>query len=124
MMIPRAIAAVLLGVLLVACGEREGTQTPPGPVSGNRQLGKALLADYGCAACHRINGIAPRPGLVGPPLQDIAKASYIAGVLPNTEDNMVRWIMHPREVSPGTAMPDLGVSAEQARDMAAYLYKQ
>jgi cytochrome c len=123
MMILRAFAAVLLGVLLAAC-DREGTQPPPGPVNGDRELGKVLLADYGCAACHRIDGIAPRPGLVGPPLQDIAKASYIAGVLPNTEDNMVRWIMHPRQISPGTAMPELGVSAEQARDMAAYLYKQ
>ncbi|RXZ36820.1 cytochrome c1 protein [Oxalobacteraceae bacterium CAVE-383] len=119
----RAIAAALLGLALTACGQ-EGTQTPPGPVTGDPRSGKSLLADYGCAACHRIKGIDPRPGLVGPPLEDIAKTSYIAGVLPNTEDNMVRWIQHPRQVSPGTAMPDLGVSAAQARDMAAYLYGQ
>ena len=28
-----------------------------------------------------------------------------------------------QEVDPGNAMPDLGVSATDARDMAAYLYE-
>jgi cytochrome c len=119
----RAIFAVLLCCFLTACGQ-QGPQTPPGPVSGDRQIGKVLLADYGCASCHRIKGIDPKPGLAGPPLEDIAKGSYIAGILPNSEDNMVRWIVHPRQISPGTAMPDLGVSPAQARDMAAYLYRQ
>lgn len=46
----------------------------------------------------------------------------IAGELPNTPDNLVRWIKDPKLVEPGTAMPDLGLSDEQARDVAAYLY--
>jgi cytochrome c1 len=47
----------------------------------------------------------------------------IAGHLPNTPANLVRWIMHPQEVAPGTLMPDLGVPERQARDIAAYLYR-
>jgi cytochrome c2 len=123
MMALRSMVGGLLAMALAAC-EPSGMQTPGITATGDAQHGKFLLADYGCAACHRIKGIAPVTGFAGPPLSDIAKASYIAGILPNTEDSLVRWIMHPRKISPGTAMPELGVSEDQARDMAAYLYHQ
>jgi cytochrome c1 len=42
-------------------------------------------------------------------------------VLPNTPQNMVRWLRHPQAVSPKSAMPDLGVTEPDARDVAAYL---
>jgi cytochrome c1 len=51
-----------------------------------------------------------------------ARRSYIAGQLVNSPDNLVRWIMDPQGVEPGTAMPNLGVVPVVARDMAAYLY--
>jgi len=35
---------------------------------------------------------------------------------------MVRWIRGPQRFHPGSAMPDLGVSERDARDIAAYLY--
>jgi hypothetical protein len=35
---------------------------------------------------------------------------------------MIRWIINPRSVDSLTAMPVLGVSAPEARDIAAYLY--
>jgi cytochrome c1 len=59
---------------------------------------------------------------VGPNLQGIASRAYIAGVLPNTPDNMVRWIQNPQAVDEKTAMPNVGVSSRDARDIAAYLY--
>ena len=49
-------------------------------------------------------------------------ALYLAGVLSNTPDNMVTWIMHPQQIAPGSAMLELGVSERDARDIAAYLY--
>jgi cytochrome c1 len=42
-------------------------------------------------------------------------------VLQNTPDNMARWIMRPQHVRPITAMPDVRVREEDARDIAAYL---
>jgi cytochrome c1 len=60
--------------------------------------------------------------IVGPNLQGIGARAYIAGVLPNTPENMIRWIMDPPSVDEKTAMPNLHVRAEQARDIAAYLY--
>ena len=59
---------------------------------------------------------------VGPPLGDIASRMFIAGVLPNQPANMVRWIRNPQGVDSLTAMPNLGVSERDARDIAGYLY--
>jgi cytochrome c1 len=59
---------------------------------------------------------------VGPPLTSMASRSFIAGVLENNPSNMIRWIQDPPGVDEKTAMPNLGVSQAEARDMAAYLY--
>jgi len=40
----------------------------------------------------------------------------------NTPANLFRWIRTPQQVEAGTAMPNLGVTEEQARDIASYLY--
>ena len=93
------------------------------PRAGDPERGKTAMQVHGCLQCHVVEGIVGRPHLqVGPPLDDAGTRKYIAGVLPNTRDNMVRWIMNPQEVDPLSAMPDLGVSEDLARDMTAYLY--
>ena len=51
----------------------------------------------------------------------MAKRAVIAGVLPNTPENLVRWLRAPQEVSPHNAMPDLGLTERDARDIAAFL---
>jgi cytochrome c1 len=61
-------------------------------------------------------------GRVGPSLAGIGERSVIAGMLPNTVDNLVFWIQHPQQVLPGNDMPELSVSDPAARDIAAYLY--
>jgi mono/diheme cytochrome c family protein len=83
--------------------------------------GKRALLQYACVACHQIPGVTGAEVAVGPPLHGIGSRQVIGGVLDNTPDNMVRWLMAPREHSTGTAMPNLGVTARDARDMAAYL---
>ena len=32
------------------------------------------------------------------------------------------WLQEPQTIEPGTIMPNLGVSQEEARDMAAFLF--
>jgi cytochrome c2 len=78
---------------------------------------------FGCGACHSIPGVSGADGEIGPALGDLADRGYIAGRLPNTPENVVRWIMEPQEIEPGTIMPDLDVTDGLARDMAAYLYE-
>ena len=83
--------------------------------------GKRALEQYACATCHVIPGVTGATVPVGPSLRKLARRSFIAGVLPNTPGNLVRWVREPQAVKPGTAMPDLGVSERDARDMAAFL---
>ena len=88
---------------------------------GDAGRGRLALHQYGCNMCHEIPGISGPPALVGPPLDGLARRTYIAGVLSNTPANMLLWIQRPQSVKPLNAMPDLGVSDEHARDMIAYL---
>jgi cytochrome c2 len=83
--------------------------------------GERALYQYACNACHTIPGITGSFPNVGPPLAGIASRSLIAGKLDNTPDNMVRWLLHTKEVAPQSAMPQMGVSEHDARDIAAYL---
>jgi cytochrome c2 len=82
----------------------------------------ALIEAYGCGACHTISGITGADAHVGPSLVHLSQRATIAGVLPNTPENLVRWLMSPQQIAPGTIMPDLGVGEPEARDIAAYLY--
>jgi mono/diheme cytochrome c family protein len=92
------------------------------PIAGDATRGKMAIRQYACTTCHLVPGIVGPHAPVGPPLDRIATRKYIAGMLPNTAENMLRWLRTPQEVNPRTAMPDLGVSERDARDMAAYLY--
>jgi cytochrome c1 len=47
--------------------------------------------------------------------------SYIAGTLPNSQQDLARWIQHPQKIRPGTAMPELGVTSRDAEQIAQYL---
>jgi mono/diheme cytochrome c family protein len=95
---------------------------PTGRGLGDAVAGKRALDQYLCATCHAIPGIVGANRHVGPPLAGMGKRQYIAGVLPNKPENMVHWIRFPQQVDPLSAMPDLGVSDKDARDIAAYLY--
>jgi mono/diheme cytochrome c family protein len=89
---------------------------------GDPKRGKVALEQYACPTCHRIPGVVGEHAPVGPPLDRIALRQYLAGVIQNTPDNLVQWLRRPQELHPRTAMPNLGVSERDARDMAAYLY--
>jgi mono/diheme cytochrome c family protein len=89
---------------------------------GDVERGKTAISQYACGTCHEIPGIVGATKPVGPPLKGIATRKYLAGVLPNTPENMIRWLRAPTEVDPRTAMPDLRVTPRDANDIAAYLY--
>jgi cytochrome c2 len=89
---------------------------------GNPDRSPAIFRRYGCTGCHTIPGVPGADGMVGPALSDLSRRVYIAGVLPNTSENLQRWIVTPQRFSPHTAMPETGINAAEARDVAAYLY--
>jgi cytochrome c len=89
---------------------------------GDPHAGATHIRQYGCSSCHTIPGIPGARGLVGPPLNNIAVRQIIAGQLPNTPENTMLWIRHPRSVLPHTVMPEMGVTEQDSRDITAYLY--
>ncbi|WP_229474031.1 c-type cytochrome [Pseudoduganella lurida] len=114
-------ALLLISTLMLAgCGKDE----PPVQrvAGGDVARGKQLLVQFQCGACHTIPGVEAARSTAGPPLEHFGIQSYVAGRLPNYPDPLVRWIVDPPAVKPGTLMPNLGVSPEDARHMAAYLY--
>ena len=113
------LVALALALILGGCGTGSEAVSVPG---GNPDSAPTVIKAFGCGSCHMIPGVAGADGRVGPNLAGLDERWSIAGRIPNTPANLVRWIMHPQEVDPGTLMPDLGVPTQQARDIAAYLY--
>jgi cytochrome c2 len=112
------IAPFAAALLLTACGEGAPSTALAG---GNAANGQLLLRQYDCGSCHVIPGVANARGNVGPPLENVGNRIYLAGMLPNTPSNMALWIRAPQKIDPLTAMPDLQVPEQHARDMTAYL---
>ncbi|HEX5237001.1 MAG TPA: c-type cytochrome [Sphingomicrobium sp.] len=89
---------------------------------GDPARGEAMFIQYGCGSCHAVSDVRTATGMVGPPLDGVALRMIIAGHLANNPQNMEKWIRNPQQVSPGTAMPDLHVGEQDARDITAFLY--
>ena len=115
-------ASLLLSLvwLLPACSGKD--QQTNNLVGGDAKRGMTSIHKYGCGSCHTIPGIRGAQSMVGPDLSGVAGRVYIAGVLTNSPDHLVDWIRNPQAIDDKTAMPNLSVSARDARDIAAYLY--
>lgn len=120
-----------LGVAVVAAGfvtaERvqQNQQTAARAraiTQGEPERGRQAIARYGCGGCHEIPGVRAARGQVGPPLKGVGGRVFIAGERENTPDNLMQWIVDPHSIDADTAMPRVGVSPADARDIAAYLY--
>jgi cytochrome c1 len=119
--------AVLANIVVLVVSSQTVQADVPLPAervvrNGSVTSGHALISEYGCGACHIIPGVANAKGEVGPSLGEFASRSYIAGRVPNTTDVLVQWLENPQAVDPQTAMPNLGLSSQEARHIAAYLY--
>ncbi len=116
-----AIGVGLASMLFTGCGS-DAEHIAEVTTGGNVHRGAAAISRYGCGSCHIIPGISGAQGRTGTSLDGIGSRIYIAGVLQNTPDNMVRWIENPPAVDPKTVMPNLGVTEQDAKDIAGYLY--
>jgi cytochrome c oxidase subunit 2 len=96
---------------------------PPAPGGADPAAGAALIQQKGCGACHTIPGIPGAAGTIGPNLAGVASRNRIAGgAVPNNgPDDLKKWIMNPPALKPGTAMPNLGLSDDDATRIVAFL---
>jgi cytochrome c len=116
------VAICFAAVLIAGCG---GISTAIAGTRGSNTdstaRGKATIEIYQCGKCHTIPGIPGANGVVGPPLESVADRTYIGGNFPNNPETLTHWIMAPQTMKPKTAMPSLGLSESQSRDVVAYL---
>ena len=127
--IPRPIRLLLAYAALVMTGACGDDRPPLAPVAlahgldrqADPERGRRLIAERGCIACHTVPGVSGPASRVGPPLDNMARQAYVAGVLPNTPDNLARWLLDPPAINPRTAMPATGLQAVEAQDIAAFL---
>ncbi len=120
-----AAVAAGLSAFVVTNTMRDGQTRTAAAVTltgGDPARAPALFRRYGCSGCHTIPGIPGADGQTGAPLTGLSKRVYIAGVLENRSDNLVAWIVSPQSFSPQTAMPNSGISEQEAKNLAAYLY--
>jgi putative membrane protein len=117
----RTFAIIVAIVALSSCDRASGDNGYQ-LTNSDPERGRTAIRKYGCGSCHDIPGVTGAVGMVGPPLGRIAQRVYIAGVLPNEPDNMIMWLENPPGVDPKTAMPYMGITPRDARDIAAYLY--
>jgi putative membrane protein len=115
-----ALAIAFCALFSVNCGSSNDQQAMA-LTGGDPQAGIRAVGQYGCGSCHTIARVSGANGQVGPPLVGVGARRFIAGQLPNTPDNMIRWIQHPQQINEKTAMPELGVNARDARNIAALL---
>lgn len=125
------IEIVVLSTVLTGCGQYsqsysklEQQQMARLTGGGDAEAGRHSIREKGCITCHTLDSVPGARGLIGPSLDGIADRSYIAGHLPNTPDNMILWIEHPHQIVPQTVMPEMGLTEQESKNIAAYLYTQ
>jgi cytochrome c2 len=116
------LTAVFLITLAACNAQAQQTGNADEVPDGDPERGVDLLIAYGCNSCHTIPNVTGATSLIGPPLIHWRDRHYIVGMLINTPENTMAFIMNPQSYRPGTAMINMDVTAEDARDMTAYLY--
>lgn len=114
---PSPASALAQGQPLVAASGADAAE----PVEGDPAAGKQLFVSRGCVACHRAPGVSGAVGTAGPNLAGFASRPKIAAVIDHTPANTKRWLMNPAAMKPGTAMPNLGLSDQDATNLTAFL---
>ena len=114
---------LVLMALLSACSSLQLSAAPAQIVAGgDPQQGALAIEKYGCGACHNIPGVTGADSMAAPPLDEWAERRYISGKLPNQPELLIQWIRFPQAIEPGSAMPNMGVTEQEARDISAYLF--
>ena len=97
--------------------------TPVPGLPGDPEAGRRAFLATGCGGCHTVTGSEGASGLAGPILTNVVLRPTLAGEsIPMSPETMTRWLLDPAAVKPGTAMPNVGLEEQEARDLTAYLY--
>jgi cytochrome c oxidase subunit 2 len=84
------------------------------------RAGLKIFAGAPCAICHEIKGVSK--GSIAPALTHFrSRTTFAGGTLPNTRQELEKWIENPANLKPGVKMPGLALAPDQLAAVSAYL---
>ena len=92
------------------------------PYSGDPENGELLVSSYGCMGCHQIQ--PEQDSEYVPSMQNIRleQGPNLIGLGSKTNEKwLFNWLKNPYSYHPGTKMPNMRLSDEEASDIVAYL---
>lgn len=93
-------------------------------VGADARAGQQLYVRDACMNCHATPGIPVNGVEIAPDLTNLAdRQTLAAGTLPNSVENLARWLKHPQEIKPQCNMPDFQLSDAEVRALTAYLWR-
>ena len=96
-------------------------QRMPAVVSPAVNEGRRVFESTGCVNCHAVVGTVAN-GRFGPDLTHLMSRDTIAsGVVPNTSDNLRKWIQDPDSIKTGSLMPAMQLNDRDLDALVAYL---
>jgi cytochrome c oxidase subunit 2 len=91
------------------------------PTTDPARRGRQLVETTTCAMCHTVRGTTAG-ARTAPDLTHVgSRATIAAGLLPNTEAALDRWLRNPQDVKPGNKMPVVGLPDDDRAAVVAYL---
>lgn len=113
--------SLFLLTILALCACDGPPDRSPALDSADPARGRKIVTAIGCTACHRFPDIGFPRGALGPALDGFADQRQIAGRIPNQPGTLLHFIRDAPALVPGTLMPPMPMSDEDARDVTAYL---
>jgi cytochrome c oxidase subunit 2 len=85
------------------------------------RAGREAFLSESCINCHRVRGTRAK-GTYAPDLTHLMSRQTLAsGMVPNTRDELRRWVIDPGQTKPGCLMPAFGLSDKKVDLIVNYL---
>jgi len=123
----RVAVELAAGAWLVACSAPARPVAMPAPTVAAPGLAESerLFIQAGCGGCHTLAGVPGATVIAGPNLTNVTVRPTLAGdSAPMTRESLTRWLLDPTAVKPDARMPSVGLTLQEATDLAAYLFGQ
>jgi cytochrome c oxidase subunit II len=96
-------------------------QQKPAVENPEVQAGRSAFLSESCVNCHRVRGTSAQ-GTYAPDLTHLMSRETLAsGMIPNTSENLRRWVADPQQIKPGCLMPAFGLSNKKRSEIVDYL---
>src|SRR5947209_5170515 len=117
-------ANMMIRVVADAPGDFESwveNERKPATEDAQVSAGRSAFLAQSCVNCHRVRGTAAQ-GTYAPDLTHLMNRQTLAsGMVPNTPENLRRWVADPQPIKPGCLMPAFGLGDRERDDIVRYL---